>query len=53
MVINDGRLSSVLHLALLTVTACVAVLGAARADRVRGIRRAGGDENLFTTRKAS
>ena len=53
MVVDDGCLSSVLHLALLTVTACVDVLGTARTDRVRGIWRAGEDERLFVTRKAS
>ena len=50
--LGNGRLL-VLRLALLTVMSCVVVLGAARAARVRGIRRAGGDGSLFATRNAS
>lgn len=51
MVVDAERLLLVLWLTLLTVTrmVCVDVLGAARAARVRGIRRAGGDGSLFTT----
>lgn len=49
IVVNDGRLLVVLRLALLPVMVCVDVVGAARAARVRGLRRAGGDGSLFTT----
>jgi hypothetical protein len=51
--LGGGRLLLVFRLALLTVMACVYVLGEACAAQVRGIRRARGDGSLFATRTTS